>query len=61
MLCCVIAYFLVHNDVHSNTGLGLAFKDPVETVVLMEFAWSPKIQLRREPPILEDGLYASER
>lgn len=45
-------HFLVHNDVHFDTGLSFAAKDSVETVVFMELARPPQVQLRREPPVL---------
>ena len=58
-----MTYFLVYNDVHFDAGLSLTLKDSVETVVLMNFAGSPKIQLRREPPILvvESGAWNTSK
>lgn len=39
----VTTYLLVHNDVHFDTSFSPALKDPIETVILVKFAWTPKI------------------
>jgi hypothetical protein len=56
----VTIYLLVHNDVHFDTSFSPALEDSVETVILIKFAWPPKIQLRRKPPVLGIGSYTAK-
>lgn len=53
-------YLLVYDDIHVDTSFGLAFEDSVEAVIFVEFAWPPKIQLWRKPPVLRIGSYATK-
>jgi len=54
-ICQVTSYLLIHDDVDFDTIFSPAFKDLVKAVIFIKFAWSPKIQLWREPPILGVG------
>ena len=54
-LCEVTIYLLIHDDIHLDTVLSPAFKDSIEAVFLIKFAWSPEIQLWRKPPVLGVG------
>ena len=55
-----MVYLFVYNYVHFNTGFGPALEDSVETIILIKFAWPPKINFWRKPPVLMVGSYEAK-
>ena len=55
-----MTYLFVYNDVHFDTGFSPAFKNSVEPVIFIKFAWPPKIYLWRQPPILRNRSYVAK-
>jgi len=53
----VAIYLLVYNDVHFYAGFSPALENFVEPIILIKFAWPPKIHLRGKPPVLGIGWF----